>query len=83
MAVVWDDNHRAKGMTTEEMLDWTWRGEGCNTESLIHNDTYRDGFECEEGLGYNFAMRTQIVQIAQLFERAGRDIWGEPKIKNC
>lgn len=81
LAAVWDDNDPAHGMTTNQMLDWAWRGVGWNAESLIHNDTYRDGFECEEGLGYNFEMRHQLMEMARLFQRAGRDIWGEPKLR--
>jgi oligo-alginate lyase len=81
LAAVWDDDDPAKGMTTNQMLDWAWRGEGWNAESLIHNDTHRDGFECEEGLGYNFAMRDQLMQMARLFQRAGRDVWAEPKLR--
>jgi hypothetical protein len=81
LAAVWDSNDPSRGMTTDQMLDWAWRGEGWNAQSLIHNDAYRDGFECEEGLSYNFAMRDQLIQMARLFARAGRDIWGEPKLR--
>ncbi len=81
VAVIWDDDDPARGMTTQQMLDWAWRGVGWNVEALVHNDTYRDGFECEEGLGYNFAMRDQLVETARLFQRAGRDLWREPKLR--
>jgi hypothetical protein len=81
LAAVWDNNDPINGMTTEQMLEWAWRGEGWNTESLLHNNVYRDGFECEQGLRYNFGMRDQLFQIAQILKKIGHDIWAEPKLK--
>ncbi|OGV69837.1 MAG: hypothetical protein A3K19_28965 [Lentisphaerae bacterium RIFOXYB12_FULL_65_16] len=84
LALAWDNNDPADGITTKAMIDWLIKNGGDNSlEELILNSTYRDGFPCEGAIGYSAAIAGRQLQIAERLKRCGMDLFkAYPRLKH-
>lgn len=80
VALVWGDNDPARGITTNEMLEWLATGRG-NMEYLVWNDIYADGFPNEASPGYSSAVSVKAWRIARDMARAGYDLFASPRME--
>jgi hypothetical protein len=83
LALAWDNNDPADGITTRQMLDWIMNNGGDDSlEELLFNSTYRDGFPCEGAIGYSASIAERQLHIAELMKRAGVNLFEQfPRLK--
>ncbi len=83
LALAWDNNDPADGITTRQMVEWILNDGGDNSlDELLFNSTYRDGFPCEGAIGYSQSIAGRLVQIAALMQRTGVNLYERfPRLK--
>jgi len=84
LALAWDNNDPADGITTRRMIDWLINDGGDNSlEELLFNSTYRDGFPCEGAVGYSRSIAERQLRIAERLKRCGVDLFREfPRLRH-
>ncbi|MBU0638276.1 MAG: heparinase II/III family protein, partial [Planctomycetes bacterium] len=84
LALAWDNNDPADGITTREIIDWLINHGGDDSlEELFCNSTYRDGFPCEGAIGYSVSIAERQLKIAERLQRCGVDLFKEfPRLKH-
>lgn len=83
LALAWDNNDTADGITTKQMVDWIINNGGDNSlEELLFNSTYRDGFPCEGAIGYSASIAERQLRIAELLKKTGVDLFKQfPRLR--
>ncbi len=80
VAAVLDNNDPAKGLTSEQMIDWIMNGKG-EMSTLLYNGVCRDGSAAEESIGYMGIWASAFLELANNLKPLGYDLISNPRLK--
>ena len=80
LALVWDNYNVTKGITTGQIADWIWTGEG-GVNDLLWNGIYRDGHPAESSPSYSAGWFKNLYSLASKLKLMGIDAFSHPRMK--
>jgi hypothetical protein len=80
LAKVLDNEDPAKGLTTQQMVDWVMWGGG-EMGTLLYNGVTRDGAGSENTPGYNGIWWSSFYDLADKLRPLGYDLWADGRLK--
>lgn len=80
VAAVLDNDDPAKGLTTEQMIEWIMNGKG-EMSTLLYNGVCRDGSAAEESIGYMGIWASAFLELAGNLKPIGYDLLDNPRLK--
>jgi hypothetical protein len=80
VATALDNRDPAKGLTTEQMVDWIMHGGG-EMNTLLYNGVSRDGAGSEESIGYTTIWTRSFFDLAEKLKPLGYDLLANPRLK--